>query len=490
VSFSERLDGIISAFAPTWGAERAAARMASDEAARLSNYRGSQATRLDRPNPASKGVSPDVMLERDYDRRDLVDRARQLERSSVLANAMLARTTESVVGNGFALQCKTADPVWNKSTEARFKAWATKDADVRGLSSFGELLALVLRSYLRDGDVAAVKLSTGNLRIVESDEIATPSGMISPDLVDGIALDAVGRPVAFMVTQQPRTISGDRRSIPDHARVPAADVLFLARRERAGQTRGISAFAGVTWILDQIDGNIEAVTVAARMAACFGLVIKRKNHGRGLGTETGPDGIARRKLRVEPGAFFEVEPDEDVKPIQGQTHTQQFAEFTRTLARIASTSFGLPIELLMMDFEKTNYSNARAALLQARKVWLKHQDMLKAFCADVFTWWVLREMELGAVAVREDALEHGWIAPGWQWIDPVSEIQATLAAIDCGLQTKTEALMMLGKDPEEQFEQIEKEQEISKKLGIDARSTLTRDKIEPAAPGSTQKPSA
>jgi capsid protein len=210
-------------------------------------------------------------------------------------------------------------------------------------------------------------------------------------------------------------------------------------------------------------------------------VIKRKNPSRGLGTETGPDGVARRKLRIEPGSFFEVEPEEDVKPIQGQTHTQQFSEFTRTLARIASTAFGLPIELLMMDFEKTNYSNARAALLQARKVWLRHQDMLKAFCSDVFAWWVLREMELGRIEVVEDALTHGWIAPGWQWIDPVSEIQATLAAIDCGLQTRTEALMMLGKDPEEQFDQIEKELEVVKRLGIDARSTLTREKVEPAA---------
>ena len=480
--FRDRLEGLIFGIAPIWGAERAAARMAVTEAERLANYRGSQATRLDRPNPASKGVSPDVMLERDYDRRDLVDRARQLERSSVLANAMLARTAESVVGNGFALQCKTADPEWNKATEKRFRAWSTKECDVRGLSSFNELLALVLRSYLRDGDVAVVKLASGSLRVVESDEIATPSGMISPDLVDGVVLNQAGRPLAFMITQQPRSISGDRRSIPNHVRVPAADVLFLARRERAGQTRGISAFAGVTWILDQIDGNIEAVTVAARMAACFGLVIKRKRSARGLDTETGPDGVARRKLRVEPGAFFEVEPDEDVKPIQGQQHTQQFAEFTRTLARIASTSFGLPIELLLMDFEKTNYSNARAALLQARKVWQLHQGLLKSFCSDVFQWWILREMEQGAVPVREDALEHGWIAPGWQWIDPVSEIQATLAAIDCGLQTKSEALMMLGKDPEEQFEQIEKEAEISARLGIDAKSTLTRDKIAPAAP--------
>lgn len=479
------------AVAPTWGAERLAARHAMESAERLANYRGATHTRLDRPAPENRGASPDWTLERGYDRRALVDRARQLEQSSVLAEGMLSRSQESVVGNGFTLQVKTQDEDWNAKAEGLWKDWCESGADVRGLCPFSELLGLVFRSYLRDGDVAAVMLASGHVRVVESDEIATPSGYMQPNLVDGVELDEAGRPTAFHVIQNPRMLGSDRRSVPNHLPIPAEHVLFLARRRRLGQTRGVSAFAGVTWVLDQIDGNIEAVTVAARMAACFGIVIKRRARANGLTTETGPDGIARRKLRVEPGGFFEVEPDEDVKPVQANTATTNFPEFIRILGRIASVAFGLPVELLLMDFEKTNYSNARAALLQAWNVWRVHQGMLKRFCSRIYTWKLIQWMESGELEARADALSHGWICPGWQWIDPVNEIQATLAAIDAGLETRANAIMRLGYDPEEQWTQLEKEYKDMESKGIPlVHSTLTRDPTPDPVEAPPKQPAA
>jgi lambda family phage portal protein len=492
VNLAERLDQIISVVAPSWAAERVAARLAMSEAERLSNHRGAVHTRLDRPAPETRGASPDWTLERGLERRVLVDRARQLEQSSVLAEGMLSRSQESVVGNGFALQAKTTgdgSKEWNEAAEALWKEWADSEADVRGLCSFGELLGLVFRSYLRDGDVGTVLLANGQLRVIESDEIATPTGYMASNLVDGIELDAAGKPTTFHVIQNARMLAADRRSVHAHLQIPAENVLFLARRRRLGQTRGISAFAGVTWVLDQIDGNIEAVTVAARMAACFGIVIKRRARGSGLPQETGPDGVARRKMRVEPGGFFEVEPDEDVKQVQAAQPTTNFSDFIRILGRIASVAFGLPVEILLMDFEKTNYSNARAALLQAWNVWRVHQRMLKRFCSRIYTWKVLQWMEAGLLPVREDALEHGWICPGWQWIDPVNEIQSTLAAIDAGLETRANAIMRLGYDPEEQWTQLEKEYADMEAKGIPVvRSTLTRDPVAPEKPAEALAP--
>lgn len=480
MTLQERLDRAIMALAPTWGAERLAARLAAESAERLSDYRGANRTRLDREAGTSRGASPDWTLERDYTRRALVDRARQLEHNSVLAEGMLSRSQESVVGNGFVLQSKSSDDAWNAQAEKLWKEWTEDQADSRGMCPFGELLGLVFRSYLRDGDVGTVLLSNGQLRVVESDEIATPQGFQAPNLVDGIELDGAGKPTTYHVISNPRMLVGDRRAVSAHTLIPSENVIFLARRRRAGQTRGVSAFAGTTWILDQIDGNIEAVTVAARMAACFGLVIKRRARANGLTTETGADGVARRKLRVEPGSFFEVEPDEDVKQVQAAQPTTNFPDFLRTLARIAGVAFGLPVELLMMDFERTNYSNARAALLQAWNVWRVHQRMLKRYCTRVYQWKLLQWMESGSLAVRADAFEHGWIAPGWQWIDPVNEIQSTLAAIDAGLETRANAIMRLGYDPDEQWTQLEKEYRLLEEKGIPVvRSTLTRDPIEP-----------
>jgi capsid protein len=92
-------------------------------------------------------------------------------------------------------------------------------------------------------------------------------------------------------------------------------------------------------------------------------------------------------------------------------------------------------------------------------------------------------MEYGELATRTDALEHGWICPGWQWIDPVNEIQSTLAAIDAGLETRANAIMRLGYDPDEQWTQLEKEYKDMEAKGIDVvRSTLTRDPLPEEPP--------
>jgi lambda family phage portal protein len=487
VSFADRLDSAIGALFPAWAADRKAARLEAAAMETLSNYRGAFHSRVDRSAPALRGAGPDWTLEREYDRREMVDRARQLEQNSILAEAMLSRATESVVGVGFALQSKTDDDGWNEAAEALWKEW-TPQADVRGLCSFDELMALKYRSWLRDGDAGTVKLSSGKLRLVESDEIASPEGYGIHDgsMVDGVELDAMGKPRAFHVISNPRKLIVERRAEFDRIRVPAQYVEFLARRHRIGQTRGLSAFSGTAWILDQIDGNIEAVTVAARMAACLGLVLKRKTRMTGLATTTGADSIARKKLRLEPGSFMEVEPDEDITTVQGQQPHTNFSDFIHLLARIASVAFGLPVEITLMNFEKTNYSNARAALLQAWNVWRIHQRMLKGYASRVYTWKLISWMEAGLLPVREDALRHSWIAPGWQWLDPVAEVQSNLAAVDAGFRTRADIVMQLGGDFEEVMQAQRRELAAMEAAGVKVvHSTLTRDPIpEPVeAPG-------
>lgn len=479
MSLYDRLETAIARLAPGWAASRVAARVALDQAARaesLGAYRNASHTRIDRSAPTVRGAGADWTLERERDRRDLVDRGRQLEQNSPIAEALLSRATESVVGGGFGLQAATADPAWNEQAEALWSAWAENGADVRGLSTLGELVDFVYRGWLRDGDVAVVRLASGSVRVVESDEIASPEGYSRPDLVDGVELDASGRPVAFHVLSQPRTLLVDRRASYDRVRIPAEDVEFLARRQRAGQTRGLSAFSGVGWILDQVDGNVEAVTVANRMAACLGLVLKRKSRMAGMATTTGADGIARRKLRLEPGGFIELDTDEDIGTVQGHAIEGNFVDFIRFLSRLASIAFGLPLELTLMDFERSNYSSARAALLQAWNVWRRHQRMLKSLYRRLYAWKVLAWMEAGLLPVREDAFAHSWIAPGWQWLDPVAEIQAAQASVDAGFDSRTNIAHRLGHELEDVVRAQARELELFRQAGVPlVRSILTRD---------------
>lgn len=487
MALADQIDRLVAALSPERAARRAAARLALQEAEKLSGaFRGSSHSRIDRSTPTLRGAGADWTLERGRDRRDLVDRARQLERDSVLAAAMLSRSTESVVGSGFGLQAKTDSDSWNDRAEGLWKDWAAQ-CDSRGMSSFGEMLALYYRAWLRDGDAGLLKQANGTLRFLESDEIASPEGYPRPELVDGVELDREGRPIAYHVLTVPIDMIVDRRQTTERTRVPAQYVEFMARRERAGQTRGLSAFSNVSWLLDQIDGNLEAVTVANRMHAALGLVFKRGTRMTGLPTTTTGDGVQRKKLRLEPGGFMEIEKDEEITTVQGTPAGANLGEFLRLLGRMASIAFGLPLEITFMDFEKTNYSNARAALLQAWNVWRIHQAMLKGVCSRVYTWRLLNWMDEGLLDPRPDALLHRWQAPGWQWLDPVAEVQSNLAAVDAGFKTRGEVVMQMGGDFEDLTEALARERKALEKIGGPiAHSTLTRDEVEPkpeAGPG-------
>lgn len=491
MGFKETLGDWWGYFNPEWKVRRLASEQIESEllASSAASYRGARHTRVSARGKPSGGRA-DYHLEATWDRRDIVDRARDLERSNVIAEGMLNRATENVVGDGFRLQSQAGGVgnasarAWNDLVEARWREWCRTGADVRGLSTFGELLSLTYRSWLRDGDVGVIKLKDGSLQFVESDQIASPAGAIpTKGEVDGILLDGKGKPTQYRILTDPDPQWSTVRWGQTFDLIPASDVIFLARRQRHGQTRGLSAFSNVAWLLDQIDGQIEAVTMAARMAACVGLVVHRQGRSSGLTTTTDSHGNVRRIQTLEPGMIAEVGQEDKISQIDPRNPSQDFPDFLATLGRLVGLTFGLPLEVTFLDFSRTNYSSARAALLQAYQVWRMHQSMLERFCSSVYRWWLLREMRLGRIPVRRDALRHSWIKPGWKWVDPEKELKAQLGAVDAGVSTLSDIAMQQGKDFEELVLARRRELDLLEKHGIPVvRSSMTRDPMQPNQP--------
>jgi lambda family phage portal protein len=474
---ARELMGVLS---PRYRMEQAAADMVQEE---LTSYRNARHTRTSGRKIPTEGRA-DYHLEVGYDRRELVDRARQLERNSVIAAAMLDRATENVVGNGFQLQCHSKNKLWNEDVEQKWREWCKSGADVRGLNSLGELSALAFRSWLRDGDVGTIKLADGSVQMIESDQIANPMGNIpTRDQIDGINLDARGKPTSYLVVKDPDPMWASVRFGQEFVEVPAKDMIFLARRQRLGQTRGISAFNNCSWLLDQIDGMIEATTVAARMAACVGLVIQRQHRASGLTSTVDSQGNSRRGMQLEPGMIAEVGQGDNVTTVNPHQPNQNFADYIATLGRITALNFGLPLEVAFLDFSRTNYSSARAALLQAYQIWETQQAMMECWYTEIFKWWLMREIRAGRITARRDALKHSWVTPTWAWIDPDKELKAHLAAIDAGLDTHTRVAASQGRDFEKMQQKRKEEDDLKRSLDLPiTRSPMTRDEMpEPTA---------
>lgn len=479
-------DGVMGAISPERQLKRKLARMGMQrlDKVALTGYREATPTARD-PVPLARGASPDWTLEMGFDRRRMVEMARQLERTNSIASSVLDRACEHVVGEGLTLKCKTDDERWNRDTEERWRQWCYKGADCRGMMTFNEMLTVAFRSWLRDGDCAFMLLNDGSIRLVESDEIASKiGGYYSPSDADGVELDKRGRIKSFFVFDyDPTVLWPDRRvAIPRLVKVPAENMVFIARRLRAGQTRGVSAFAGASWIFESADDCLESVAVAHHMAAAAGWIVSKKNAMPG----TGPNG---GELKMGPGKIVRLEPGEEIQQLQPQHPGDTFDMLMHTLTRVASARFGMSLELVNYDFTAANYSNMRAQSQEtAIACRIKQRGVLSCACTAIYAWWLANEIRRGEIRPREDADQHRWGVSGMAWQDPEVELRAAMGTVDGVLGTRRHILAQHGLDFDEVVEELAEEKKKIKAAGLDdVRSTLTRDYVDPVLKAAQQK---
>lgn len=472
------LERLIEYVSPEWAAKRSIWR-AQYQAWAAHGFRSADPSRLG-STPAI-GAMPDYQYEQGFDREKMVNRAMQLERDNSIARGLLERNAENVVSTGIIPQARTDDEEWNKLAEEKFLAWAESECDVRGMSSLWDLQRLAQYCMTRDGDVGCIKRADGTLQLIESMRIAAPLGKEYADYhIDGIDLDSAGKPVRFYIVprRSDEQYVPSTRDFPSRVPVQADQFLFLARRTSPSQTRGEPAMAQAMEQFEHLDKLLESVVVSARMAACFGLLIKSPmppvpTQATGLNSA----GSSLPRWDLEPGLVKSLRPGEEITTLSPAQPSQQLDQFVVLLARILGLPLGMPLELLMLDFTRTNYSSARASLLQAYRSFKRQQDyLIQGFCRPIWRWKIAGWIEDGELPANEQWMRHQWIPPGWAWVDPVKEIQAAQMEVDAGFRTKADVIASQGRDYQEVRRARIAEYSAEREAGLpETRSTMTRD---------------
>jgi capsid protein len=174
---------LIKFFSPKWAAERLAylktlelqekqkpQQTRADRRIQASGYQAAITGRTTSPYTRSESLTGIPSLDLPT-QRNIRDRARQQCRDNPIAASMLSVAADNIVGNGFRHQAQSADDNWNKLADAAFAEWTTT-ADYKGLS-WGQHQTIVVKSFMRDGDVAIAKLTKGQVQIIESDYLST-----------------------------------------------------------------------------------------------------------------------------------------------------------------------------------------------------------------------------------------------------------------------------------------------------------------------------
>ncbi len=428
-------------------------------------------------------------------------RAADLTANDWAANSGVNAITTNAVGTGLKPQSQVSAKRLgidrDAALELRFnietiwKDWASC-AHTRGILHFEDLQFLGLRTMLRMGEMLhlpVTRLVPGNpvslvIQDVLPSRLRTPlDRMNDPAIVDGVERGAYGEPLWYWLAT-PSAVSS--RAMTDlsllaseqFTRVPAKVAHYpgcfhLFRYLEDEQVRGESVLSSGMNLFRHLSDSLDNELLAQVVTASMALFIARTEGGPALPDyareETGDGGEKVYYEDVRPGTVMYGNLNEEPKPLETSRPSPNFASFSEFVLRAMAASIEMPYEVLAKDFSKTNYSSARAALLEAWRVFLIYRSWLtRHYCQPIWSMvieeaWLSGALKLPTGApdfydARSAYTQALWIGPARGYVDPVKEIAATATELEHRLVTYSEALAERGRDFDEVMDEREEEE--------------------------------
>ncbi len=464
-----------------------------------------------------------------FDIQNLRDRSRQLERADPLMRRYLSCLQKNVLksGVGFNLQNKATNPdgtpdfMANRKIEMAFKEWSKKkNCSENGESSLYEVCRLTLRSAARDGGVMLRKIIHPKvnafgfaLRLIEIDHLDINYNAWNGEnrIVMGVEKNAFGKTVAYwMLRQHPGDLLFGS-SPYNRERIPADDIIHYFIKERVTQCVGVPWAAPSMIRMHHLEQYEISEIVASRKASNKGgyFVSDRGDDYAGEKEETtASDGTV-----TETGTFNDSEPGQDDQLPAGMsfvpynpTHpTSQYGDFTRDAKLGIATGMDMSYATLVGDLTKSSFSSMRTGWLDERETYKQLQaHMIENLMNEVFEVWLETAITTGAINLPMSKFDQfnqpNFEGRKWAWIDPVKDVTAKIMELGAGLTTREAVICESDSstDLEDTFAQLEYEQDLAKKHGLDfsASTPMSEEKMalqqsaeeDGQSPDQTEKP--
>lgn len=474
-----------------------------------SYYAGAAQNRLTSSDWSWGNHSPD--FEAKSDLRVLRSRSRVLYRDNPYIRGWVATMQSNVLGwQGMRFQARhttTRGDQHQTANAALAAAWADfskpENAGVTGRLSINDIARLSLSTILVDGEMFIRKVKGFN------NGHGFALQLIDPDLLDelynrnaneganeirmGVEIDDYGRAIAYhMWEKHPYEFQARNNRI----RIPAEELLHLFFNHRVGQTRGIPMLAVALRDMKTLDGYQEAELVAARTAAAkmgFFEVDPEKGGAYTLPSEpSASDQEQSISMDASPGALEQLPPGMTFKSWDPQHPAGSFGPFVKAILRAMAVGLGVPYHTFAGDLEGVNYSSAREGKIEALPLYRALQEWMKTFFyRPIYEAWLPMAMLSGAIALPSfDPARWSdvdWLPRGWDWVDPLKDIQAASLEIAMGLTSRTTLCAERGVDFEAVLQDLQREKQLAEQYGI-VLSLDTKLTAVPDAGGGTATP--
>lgn len=470
------IDRMISFFSPVAGLKRAAARSAMhirgyDAASRGRRFKNMKTSAADAEREiAEAGQIPKF-------------RARQLVRNNWVAVRAVQAIVSNTVGHGIELK------IQNERVSELWKSWArTRAIDFESCHDFFGLQKMALETTVQSGDILfkRVKLTAAQakggvplkIQLLESDYIDTSKNSVDHNgniIRQGIEFDDSGRVVAYwlypehpgaLVTMASLNRFSSERFTTDEVRI-------LYRKDRPGQSRGMSWFAPVMLRIKDFEEYEDAQLYRQKIAACFAGFLETTDLP--LNSSSQADNPINEKL--EPGTMEVLPPGKRIVFSQPPGVGSDYDAYVRRSLLGVASGLGITYEALTSDLSNVNFSSGRMGWLEMHRnleTWRWHM-LIPQFCEVVWDWF-LEAVEVSHGIDRASVGDPIWTPPRREMIDPVKETNAMQAGVRNGFISYSETLRQLGQDPDAVMTEIKGDQEkldsLQLTLESDPRFTL------------------
>ena len=512
---TQAIDAIIRSISPGWGVRRANARRI------MRAYQGAESNRLT-AHSKPKNQAADTELGGPWGADALRAWSRKLVRDNAYAWGVVDTIVSSVVGNGIQAQSMlefydgsdVEDTNWQR--DETWERWC-EVCDINGQYNFNEVQRMVQREIVEAGEVLIHLVTTKGkeyrgisrpvpfaIELIEAYRLASDQDTYALNrdggkrIVRGVEMDELGKPIAYWIyPDHPNAPQGWNRQ---PYRIEAKNILHLFRRDRIGQSRGVSWFAPVmSWIRDlgvYVDNEIQASAVAS----CFGVAIKTDGAFPGLTSPTGEetaDTNGNQFDYLEPAMVVRLNKGESIESINPGRPNSASGPWIALMLQGIAVGTGLSYETVSRDYSKTNYSSSRTSQLEDRRrfrCWKQYsihhlcQPVRDRFTeaaalAGIKHFPTMREL----LEDRRSADPVEWQTPEWEWVDPQNEQAASQGSIDALQSTYQSELGQRGRNWRQVFYQRAKEETLKRQLGL---TTLEQAKVEAKADPATAAPIA
>ena len=445
------------------------------------------------------------------ERELIATRAQDMVANDSHAASVIEGMNINVVGTGIHPQSRPNAKVlgWTEKQAREFQAqaewvwslWANgKECDARGRLPFWAMQFQSVWSLLVNGEFFRIPIMIDEpgrtfslaLQSITPLRCCTPSDLIhDKNIRDGIKLGKYGQPDGYYIFSPPEELQDDWASVAYTSQPsmyfkyiparlghrPGMFHVFIAKEDE--QVRGVSVLAPAMKFFRDLSDYLDYELVGAIVAASFPVFIETNNPIETAQYYQSEDEADEKTYygEVAPGQIMYGNPGEKPHILEANRPGNTFDSFVERILRAVGAAVGMPYEIVAKDFSKTNYSSARAALLEAWRVFRVYQKWLvDMFCQPVWEM-VLEEAWLrGLITLPKgspdwyDAMpaytRATWIPPRRGHVDPIKEMRANTDGLKNNILTLADIVAENGGDWETVLEQKARERQKMQELGL------------------------